>query len=124
MTALEISSINASLPSEGSGHASRALRMMKVSDVFGSIGSLARSAVPVLENTKATSRKRLTVLSTESCIACDCVRPAEGMRMACIAMFFSSSVGMNSWPSRVKPNNAMANSTAAAAMTGNGEVMA
>ena len=25
-----------------------------------------------------------------------------GMRSACIAMFFSSSVGMNSWPSRVK----------------------
>ena len=60
--------------------------------------------MPVLENTKATCGKRLTVFSTASCIACDCVSAVEGMRIACMAMFFSSSVGMNSWPSLVKPN--------------------
>ena len=51
-----------------------------MSDAFGGIGSLAISAVPVLENTKATCGKRLTVFSTASCIACDCVSAVLGMR--------------------------------------------
>ena len=80
--------------------------MMKVSDAFGGIGSLAISAVPVFENTKATWGKRLITFSTPSCMACDCVSDVLGMRNACMVMFFSSSVGMNSWPSRVNPTSA------------------
>ena len=37
----------------------------KLSDAFGGIGSLATSAVPVLEKTNATCGKRLTAFSTE-----------------------------------------------------------
>ena len=35
-----------------------------MSEAFGGIGSLASSGVPVLENTKATCGRRLTVFST------------------------------------------------------------
>ena len=34
---------------DGSGHSERGLRMMKVSEAFGGIGSEATSAVPVFE---------------------------------------------------------------------------
>ena len=80
--------------------------MMKVSETLGGIGSEAISAVPVFEKTKATSGSALTVFSTSSCIACDWSSAVLGMRSACIAMFFSSSVGMNSCPSRVNSSSA------------------
>ncbi len=93
---------------------------MKVSDAFGGIGSLATSAVPVLEKMNDTCGKRLTVLSTDNCIDCDCDSDVLGILSACMAMFFSSSEGMNSWPRRKNPTRAAANSTTATAMTGTG----
>ena len=69
---------------------------MKVSEAFGGIGSLAISAVPVLENTNATCGNALIFSSTSSCMAWAWVRLVLGIRSACIARFFSSSVGMNS----------------------------
>ena len=76
-----------------------------MSETFGGIGSVAISAVPVLEKTNATSGQCATACSTASCIAVDASSDVLGMRMACIAMSFSSSVGMNSWPSRVNKNS-------------------
>ena len=94
---------------------------MKVSDTFGGIGSEAISAVPVFEKTKATWGNWLMVFSTANCIACDWVSAVLGMRSACMAMFFSSSVGMNSWPSRSKRTSAPPNRTTAPAITGRGD---
>ena len=89
-----------------------------MSDAFGGIGSVAISAVPVFEKTKATCGNALTVFSTSSCIACDCARPVLGIRSACMAMFFSSSVGMNSWPSLTNTSTAAANIRRRTAITG------
>ena len=86
--------------------------MMKVSEALGGIGSEAISAVPVFEKTKATCGKRLIVFSTSNCIACDWESAVPGMRSACMAMFFSSSVGMNSWPSRVNSRSRRAQARA------------
>ena len=79
---------------------------MKVSDTFGGIGSDAISAVPVLEKTNATSGKLLTVRSTSFCIVWDWLNEVLGIRIACIAISFSSSVGINSRPSDMKMNPA------------------
>ena len=69
---------------------------MNVSETFCGIGSDAISAVPVFENTNATSGTVFTARSTANCISEDCVRPVLGIRMACSAMSSSLSVGTNS----------------------------
>ena len=63
---------------------------------LGGIGSAAISAVPVFEKTNATSGKLETVFRPSICIACDWVSAVLGNAQRCMAMFFSSSVGMNS----------------------------
>ncbi|MNI38577.1 hypothetical protein D3C73_927270 [compost metagenome] len=66
------------------------------------MGSTAASAVPVREKTVFTSGWALMARSSAICMARDCSSEAEGTRSACMAMSPSSSVGMNSRPSRVK----------------------
>ena len=97
---------------------------MKVSEALGGIGSAAISAVPVFEKTKATWGNWLMDFSTANCIACDWVKPVLGMRSACMAMFFSSRVGMNSWPRSLKRRNAPPKRITAPAITGRGEATA
>ena len=63
---------------------------------MGGMGSVATSAVPVLENMKSTSGRVLTAASTLRCIRKDCSREVEGTREDASARFFSSSCGMNS----------------------------
>ena len=95
---------------------------MNVSDALGGIGSEAISAVPVFENTNATCGSAETLRSTSSCIACDCVRLVLGIRSACMAMFFSSSVGMNSCPIRRNSSAVIANSRTAPTSAGSGRL--
>ena len=77
---------------------------------------MAASAVPVFENTTATCGNLRIIFSIISCMACDWESDVLGMRKAFMTMFFSSSVGMNSWPSRVNSSPAMMNKTTAPAM--------
>ena len=58
--------------------------------------------------------------STPSCMACDCEMAVEGMRRASMTMFFSSSVGVNSWPSRVARAPASPRTTTAPPMKAKG----
>ena len=94
--------------------------MMKVSDEFGGMGSVATSAVPVFEKTVATCGNSRTARSTASCMACDCAIEVDGILRALSATSFSSSVGMNSCPSVVNRTPAPTSSAAAAARTGSG----
>ena len=93
--------INAGFESFGLGQSARCLKIINVSETLGGIGSVAMSAVPVLEKTTFTSGIVFTAFSTSSCIRVLCSMPVLGIRMACIAMSPSSSRGMNSCPSRV-----------------------
>jgi hypothetical protein len=49
-------------------------------------------------------------------MACDWESEVLGIRKAFMTMFFSSSVGMNTWPSWVKSNPAMTSKTTAPAV--------
>ena len=93
--------------------------MTKVSEAFGGIGSEAISAVPVLEKTNATSGNAADRLLHLELHRLRLRQAVPGMRNACMAMFFSSRVGMNSWPSRVNRSEATPSSSdGAAAITG------
>ena len=74
-------SITSSLVSTPSGHSSCGFRMTNVSEIFGGIGSVATSAVPVFEKMKATSGSEITAFSTCRCISSDWFSDVEGMRM-------------------------------------------
>src|SRR3546814_20621671 len=74
--------------------------------MFGGIGSVATSAVPVFENINSTSGNFEMAVSTLRCIANDCSRLTEGTRVEASAIFFSSSCGMNSEPRSPKEGNA------------------
>src|SRR3546814_3390517 len=99
-------SITSALVATPAGHWSCGFRITKASETFGGIGSVATSAVPVLENMSSTSGSFLTASSTLRCIARDCSRLTEGTRVEASARFFSSSWGMNSEPRR--PNAGIA----------------
>ena len=60
--------------------------------------SVAISAVPVFEKTKATCGNALTVFSISICMACDCARLVLECAVRAWRHFFSSSVGMNTGP--------------------------
>ena len=83
-----------------------------------------RIAVPVFEKTKATSGCARTAASTCNCMPCDCERDVDGMRMACIATSFSSSVGMNSCPSRVNKSSVNTKNPVASRITYRGSFSA
>jgi hypothetical protein len=70
----------ASLLWRGSGHWARGARMTKVSEMFGGIGSVAMSGVPVRENTSATSGSSAMRRSSCFCIAVDSLRLVLGIR--------------------------------------------
>ncbi len=93
---------------------------MKPSDWFAGMGSVATSAVPVLANIISTSGKEVTAFSTCCCISFDCSIAVDGIFRAPSAMFFSSRVGMNSWPSVVKTTPPRTNTPRAAPMNGHG----
>ena len=72
---------------------------LNVTDTFGGIGSEASSAVPVFENTSATSGSAPIRFSTSSCMAVDWAKRVHALRTPCIATLCSPSVGTNPWPS-------------------------
>ncbi len=80
--------------------------MTKPSEMFGGIGSVATSAVPVFENISSTSGSLVIAASTLRCMVSDCSRLTDGTRVEASAIFFSSSCGMNSEPRR--PNAGIA----------------
>ena len=98
-----------------------------LSELFAGIGLalivwfvVAKKVVPVFEKTNATSGKLLTVRSTSFCIVWDWLNEVLGMRMACMAISFSSSVGINSRPSDIKTKPAATNAAKAIKATFNG----
>src|SRR3546814_5276686 len=99
-------STTSALESTPAGHWSCGFRITKPSEMFGGIGSVATSAVPVFENINSTSGNFEMAVSTLRCIANDCSRLTEGTRVEASAIFFSSSCGMNSEPSSPKAGNA------------------
>jgi hypothetical protein len=58
--------------------------------------------------------------SIRSCIRCDCASAVLGTRLTSMTIFFSSSVGVNSCPSRPNSRMAPTNISAAATITGSG----
>ena len=57
------------------------------------------------------------VRSTSRCISVDCVRLVDAIRIACIAMSFSSRVGTNSCPSRMNRRSEPRNASTATGTT-------
>ena len=49
------------------------------------------------------------MFSLVNCIACDCDKRGAGMRLTSMTMFFSSRVGVNSWPRVVNSSAAADN---------------
>jgi hypothetical protein len=95
--------------------------MMKPSEMFGGIGSVATSAVPVLENITSTSGRLVTAFSTPRCIRSDCSSAVDGMRgRGQREVPLVQLVGMNSWPRSVKTNAGHGEDPEPAPMKGQG----